>query len=266
MKNTISRRMHRVYLSLAALGLLGAVAAKATPSGNPVVEFGPQQLLVGFYFDHSGQEVFNDNTPSVFNTTGLNIGYAPWKFLQVGGFIGVAEFDVAKPQSKRHIDTVGSFNSDYRLHGGGSLKLVAPIWESLSIFGSGSGAYHEATDGLGNYKEVRELSGAAGMMWRFGRLFNVAMGAEYFLLDGEQRNNLQHGVKFANLDQYRGLLALEFFPPHSSLTSKGIPYISLSFRPTGSIGWNDRLGLQNASIAISLGFISDLSAGEGVGD
>ena len=89
-------------------------------------DFGPAQVSLAAYFDHSGQDLFEDASPSLLNSTGFSLDYGPWPFLQFGLFGGVTEFDIALSESRKGEPGAVAYNSDYTFSAGGSLKLATP--------------------------------------------------------------------------------------------------------------------------------------------
>jgi hypothetical protein len=90
----------------------------------------------------------------------------------------------------------------------------------------------------------------------------IGAGGELYILDGEQENRTESGVGFGNRDYYRGLVSFEFYPKTNPEVLKGQPFICLSFRFTGDMGWDDDLGLKNGALNVSLGWITDFLYGK----
>lgn len=248
----------------AALGLLGALAlpAAAYPPGSPMSDFGPSQISLGLFADHSGQDLFEEGAPSVLNTFGLSLDYAPWPYLALGMFGGGAELDTDVPDSRLNDPKAVGFNTGLSLYGGAAGKLATPRFgDAWRLVVHGSSAWFNAEDDFGNVK--RGILSNAGGSLQFlvrGRL-NLVLGGEFQVIPwGEQLGpnddraeafgiSEQSGV----MDYMRGLVGVEWF-----FKGKNQPFVSVAFRPTGAIGWHDHLGLRNASVSISLGAIATL--------
>ncbi len=250
MKNSIA-----AALLLPALGL-------AFPPGAPMSEFGPSQVSVSAFFDHSGQDLFTDLSPSVLNTTGLSLDYGPWSYLQFGLFAGSTEFDVALPDNRLSDTSAHAFNTDYSFSGGASMKLASPRFANgtTRMVAYGSGTYFNNEDPIGNGKQGIVYNGGLTVQYLFRNRLNLVLGGEGFAVVGEQKSAAAGGADlFANsqpdgiVDFMRGVVGVEWF-----FKGKNKPFISVAFRPTGSTGWHDDLGLRNASISVSLGAMASL--------
>jgi hypothetical protein len=248
-------------LRIAACLCLPALAS-AFPPGAPMSEFGPSQVALSLFFDHSGQELFDDGSPSVLNTAGMSLDYAPWPFLQAGVFGGATEFDVALPDSRLRDSSAHSFNTDYSASGGASLKLATPRFASgtTRLVGFGSATYFDNEDKAGNGKRGGILNAGATVQCLIGDRLNLVLGGEFYNVLGEQisarggdRPDFAISQPDGALDFGRGIVGVEWF-----FRGKNRPFISLAFRPTGSVGWHDELGLKGGSISVSLGAMATL--------
>lgn len=225
-------------------------------------EFGPAQVSLGAYFDHSGQDLFEDPSPSVLNSTGLSVDYGPWTFLQFGMFVGATEFDVALPETRLSDPDAFSYNSDYSFSAGGSLKLASPRFASNTTRGVafGSLTYLKSEDVPGNSKTGLIYNAGATLQYLFLERVNFVLGGEFYTLIGDQKRASDGRVEAFGtsnpagiVDYGRGIVGVEYF-----FKGKNRPFVSVAFRPTGSIGWHDELGLRSASISISLGAMASL--------
>lgn len=244
-----------------ALLCLPALAA-AFPPGAPMSDFGPSQVALSAYFDHSGQDLFEEGAPSVLNMTGLSLDYGPWPFVQAGLFAGAAEFDVGLPDSRLKDTSAHAFNADYAFSGGASLKAASPHFASgtTRVVGFGSAAYFDNEDGLGNGKKGLVYNAGATVQYLFAGRLNLILGGEFYAIVGEQR--AARGGKeeaFANsqpdgiVDFGRGIVGAEWY-----FKGKNRPFISVAFRPTGSLAWHDELGLRGGSVSVVLGAMATL--------
>lgn len=251
------------FAALTAL-MLPALAL-GFPPGTPMSDFGPSQVALGMFFDHSGQDLFEESAPSVLNTTGVAVEYAPWPYLALGVFGGGAEFDVDVPDSRIGDTSAIGFNTGYSLYGGASAKLATPRFVSgttrLVLYGSAG--YLNAKDDFKN--EKRGILCNAGGSFQFltlGKL-NFVLGGEFqAMLLGEQTSSLRKepepfGVSApaGAMDYLRGLVGVEYY-----FKGKNQPFLSVAFRPTGATNWHDNLGLRNASVSVVLGAIATINS------
>jgi hypothetical protein len=253
-------------MKVASAGLLLIPClALGAPPGVPMSDFGPNQVSLGLFFDHSGQDLYESSAPSMLNSTGLAVEYAPWPYLAIGGFAGGAEFDVDVPDALVNDDSAFGFNGEYSFYGGGSLKLATPRFASgtTRLVAQATGAYFNAEDENENVRKgIMTNSGLTVQALAWGRL-NLVIGAEFqALLQGEQTSPVRKdpepfGISAPGgpVDYMRGIVGVEYY-------FKGVnkPFISVAFRPTGATGWHDNLGLRNGSIAITLGAMATLPA------
>jgi hypothetical protein len=242
--------------------LLVPALGSCFPPGSPMSDFGPSQVSLGAYFDHSGQDLFEDMSPSVLNSTGLSIDYGPWTFLQFGLFAGATEFDVALPETRLSDPDAFAYNSDYTFSGGGSLKLASPRFASNTTraVAFGSITYLNSEDEPGNSKVGLIYNAGATIQYMFLDRVNFVLGGEFYTIIGEQTRASDDRVETFGtsaaagaVDYGRGIVGVEYY-----FKGKNRPFVSVAFRPTGSIGWHDDIGLRGASISISLGAMATL--------
>ncbi len=235
-------------------------APLAMPPGAPMGDFGPKQLAVSAFFDHNGLSLFEDPAMAVMNTAGMGVEYAPFRFLQIGAFAGAIETDIAVPVSRQSDTSARSFNGDYSFAGGGELKLATPrfIGDAMRFVAYGNATWFRVEDVSGNLRSGFYYQGGLSLQWSPMPRLNFILGAEYHALDGTQENTLKRQSPFGltaaeEADAGRALVGVEYTFPQ-----KNRPFISLSFRPNGNLGWDDRLGVKNASVAVAFGVITDL--------
>jgi hypothetical protein len=254
--------MKALWYRRAAAALALPALAAAFPPGAPMSEFGPSQVSLSLFFDHSGQDLFDAMYPSVMNTGGVSLDYAPWPFVQAGIFGGATEFDVALPDSRLSDTSAHSFNTDYSMSGGASLKLATPRVASgtTRLVGFGAATYYDNKDNPGNEKRGLVYNAGATIQCMIANRLNLVLGGEFYQLTGEQTSAAGGPtVDFSNsqpdgiVDLGRGIVGVEWF-----FQGKNRPFISVSFRPTGSLGWHDQLGLRGGSISVALGAMATL--------
>lgn len=236
------------------------------PPGSPMSDFGPSQVSLAAFYDYSGQDLFEDPAPSLLNSTGLSLDYGPWPFLQFGLFGGATEFDVALPESRAADTSARAFNTDYSFSAGGSLKAATPRFASgtTRAVAFGSVAYLDNQDASGNSKTGLVYNGGATIQYMLRNRVNFVLGGEYYAVYGDQAS-AQGGptVPFGTtesegiIDHLRGIVGVEYY-----FKGKNRPFISVAFRPSGSMAWHDDLGLRNASISVSLGAMATLGKGK----
>lgn len=240
--------------------LVMPVLVVALPPGAPMSEFGPKQVAVSAYFDHNGISLYEEGAPALFNVAGMGLEYAPWPFVQVGLFGGGAEFDIGVPENRLNDTTAHAFNAGYSMTGGAGLKLATPriARDQLRLVAYGNASWFSAEDGAKNLRQGFYYQAGASLQWAPVPSLNFVLGGEYHALDGEQENSTGASQPFGltqatPVDVFRGLAGIEYVFPQ-----KNRPFISLSFRPTGALGWDKKMGLQNASLCFTFGVIADL--------
>ncbi|MDB5106132.1 MAG: hypothetical protein JWP91_3821 [Fibrobacteres bacterium] len=255
MRNGMKIRTAMTALLLPGLGL-------CFPPGAPMSEFGPSQVSLAAYFDHSGQELYEDASPSVLNSTGFSLDYGPWALLQFGLFGGVTEFDVGLPDTRLKDTTAFAYNTDYSFSAGGSLKAATPRFASgtTRAVAFGSLTYLDNKDVPGNAKTGLIYNAGATIQYMFRDRINFVLGGEYYAVYGDQTSaaggaTVPFGMTEASgiIDHGRGIVGVEYY-----FKGRNRPFLSVAFRPTGNMGWHDELGLRNASISVSLGAMATL--------
>jgi hypothetical protein len=237
------------------------VVASGYPPGSPMSEFGPSQVALGVFYEHSGQDLYVDNAPSVLNGAGINLDYAPWTFLQFGVFAGGTEFDQAVAPLRLSDTSAHSFNTDYAFSGGGSAKLATPriISNTTRLVAFGAATYLNNEDKYKNVKKGLVFNAGGTFQFMLRNRLNFALGGEFYAMDGEQESSAGKGPAFGfsaptgQIDQFRGIVGVEYF-----FKGKNTPFVSVVFRPTGNMDWDEKLGLRNGSISVSLGAITTL--------
>lgn len=252
---------------LASTGVAGLLLFPALalgfPPGSPMSDFGPSQVALGLFFDHSGQDLFEDGSPSVINSNGLSVDYAPWQWFALGAFGGSAEFDVDVPDARLNDTSAYGFNTGLSFYGGGSLKLATPRFASgtTRLVAYGIAAYLNAEDENGNKKTGVMTNSGLSVQYQVRERFNIVIGGEFqALLEGEQTSSIRSepepfglAAPAGPIDYMRGLVGFEWY-----FKGKNRPFVSLAIRPTGTTNWHDHLGLRNASVSITLGAIATL--------
>jgi hypothetical protein len=223
-------------------------------------DFGPKQVAISASFDHSGLFLYDDASPSILNSVGFGAEYAPWRMIQIGVFAGAAEFDIGVPESRRDDPRAFAFNSDYGFTGGGSLKLATPRFakESLRLVVYGSAQWIQAQDGYSNERLGLYYQSGGSLQWSPISSMTLVLGGEYHTLDGTQKNGTGakqgFGLEGLTAAEYlRGLIGIEYVMPQ-----KNRPFVNISVRPTGGLGWDDKLGVQGGSISVTFGVMTDL--------
>lgn len=232
------------------------------PPGAPMSDFGPAQVSLSAYFDHSGQDLFVAPAPSLLNSTGFSLDYGPWPFVQFGLFGGATEFDIAVPDARKMDTAAFAYNSDYSFSAGGSMKLATPRFASgtTRAVAFGSLTYLDSKDVPGNARTGLIYNGGATLQYMLRNSLNFVLGGEYYAVYGDQKAASGSATEpfglseaMGIIDHMRGIVGVEYY-----FKGKNRPFVSVAFRPTGAIGWHDDLGLRNASISVSLGAMATL--------
>ncbi len=249
-------------LIIITLGML-PLAIWAVPPGAPFTDYGPAKMALGYFFDHSGQDIFADpnKTSSILNTTGAQFTFAPVRLINFGFYVGGAEFD-----HDAVVDTGFSFNSNFNTTAGVAAKLFTPRFagDKLRLFAFGNLGWFEAKDKFENIREIKEYHSGGGVQYQVFNVVNLILGMDVYWLDGDQSSaSVASGSNpFANRDLYRSLVAMEFYPATNRDLIKAQPFISVAFRGTGDVSWHDKLGIKNASVSASIGLITDFIYGK----
>lgn len=252
--------LNALLAPLAPLALPALVLA--APPGIPMSDFGPSQVSLGLFLEHSGQDLFLDRSPSILNTYGLGLEYAPWPLLSIGAFGGVAELDVDVPDERVDDDSALGFNGGLSFSGGGLLKLATPRFASgtTRFVAYGAAAWFGAEDDFSNRKQGIMTNSGLNVQYQWAGKLNVVLGGEFqAILEGAQENSRGREEPFgmsepnAQADYVRLLVGLEWY-----FKGKNKPFVSVAMRPGAYSEWHEHLGLRNASIAVTLGAIATM--------
>jgi hypothetical protein len=243
--------------------VLGTGACLATPPGSPLSELKGRQLSLGVFYDYSGQQLFQEGNPSVLHTMGaaLELGLVP--FVNVGIFGGgdLLNIDVPPGAAPSGGVTPRAFNSGFAPYGGLSAKLATPrfLQATTRFVAYGDAAFLRAKDDYNNERQGLFYNTGLTLQAEFDHRLNLVLGAEFYAIDGTQKNrgssaetpmglNAPDGL----VDYFRGVVGFEYF-----FKGPNRPFISVAFRPTGSLKYQDGIGLQGASISVTLGAITN---------
>ncbi|MBF0431848.1 MAG: hypothetical protein HQK83_11250 [Fibrobacteria bacterium] len=240
-------------------------SALAFPPAGPLTDYGPAKMAGAIFFDHSGQDIFEgaEETESILNTGGFHLSYAPFKMVQLGLYVGGAEFDHHAPANKP--DTA-YFDSEFKITGGATGKLVSPhfLYDKARVFVYGMAGYLEAKDTYQNVRQLNVYQSGIGFQFQIMKSLNAALGFEAFFIDGNQANtSVGLGENpFGINTPYRGMISLEYYPKTYRDLWENQPFFSITVRGAPGIGLDNNLGLKNASIAVSVGMITNFLYGK----
>jgi len=234
------------------------LAANAAPLSTilPVA-----RMALGGGYELGGNTISNDSVASISNRMHGFLAFAPFSFLTIGIDAGATQMDVAADTNAR--DTFGIFHGNYGFSGGAHISLGTPFFYNglfrvvclgkATIFSSANteGAVYGGKDGVG----------ALGLQFHIARFGYITAGPQVYLIQGQNKSYSGTRHKYSNINNVRGWIALDFFPP-DKLESKNKFFISLEASIGPRIAFGKQAPVQEFGFSVSLGSITKRLYGE----
>jgi hypothetical protein len=255
--------MNSAVWNLAITGMVCACAgsALALDLAEPAVVIPPARMSIGLSYHVGGYTITNDKVPAILNRIMANASFAPLTFAEIGIDLGATQMEVAGLHTTS--DTIGAFHGDYRFSGGGHLKLSTPFFfkNYMAIIGIGEVTYFSSQNGNSAEYSAIDGAGALGVQFRIPQFGFISGGAKLYLMDGNNKSYDGATHKFANVNNLRGWLAIDFVPDHKG-DVKGKPYFSAECSVAPGVKFTDSVPLEEIAFSLSVGWISPRLYGE----
>lgn len=222
----------------------------------PAKSFDAKLMSVTVYAEHSGQGLFEEkiSAKSVLNTGGLQVNMSPIEYLQMGAYLGVAEFD----HNGEKEDKSRAFNSGYTFNFGLDAKILSPKFaqEKMRLIAGLSAGYLKPRNDDDFSENLLETHIELTLNYALISMLNIGLGAEFFLLQGDYHDFPFTGNEpFGNRDYFKGILSFEFYPKRKE-DDKKTTFLNMTFKLGPDPGYDSDLGFQNVSIYLGLGVIT----------
>jgi hypothetical protein len=235
----------------------------ASNLANPLVPIPAARIGVGVSYHLDGLTITNREIPAIMNRFDVRASYAPITFINFGIGAGASQMEVVRDTSAS--DTIGVFHGKYDFSWGAHLKLSTPrVWnDRIGLIGIVQGTAFSSENEDGARYKGYDIAGAFGVLVHIPKFGYIAVGPKVYLIAkglNKSYNNSSEQV-YANINNLRGWLAVDFFPPVKQLFA-GKPYCTLEVAMSPAAGFKKRAPVQEISFSIGIGTITPRLYGE----
>jgi hypothetical protein len=242
--------------------VLGTVIGTVTASNlaNPLAPLPPARVAIGVSYHLGGHTITQRRIPALLNRFNGRATYAPFSFLSFGVDLGATRMDVAADTTAG--DTVGLFHGDYRFSAGGHLKLSSPLFrDRLGVVGiARATTFSSGNDYDALYGGI-DGNGALGLLVHIPGFGYAAAGPKLYLIRGENTSHDGTQNTYANVNNLRGWLAVDYFPRVSE-KMKNRPYLSFEIALSPEAAVDRRAPIQEFSFSLTFGTVTPRLYGE----
>ncbi len=228
----------------------------ASNLADPAVIIPPDRIAAGVSYHAGGYSITNDTVPCILNRIMANISYSPFQHVTIGISAGATQMDIAKDTTAK--DTFGLYHSGYGFSGGAHLSVGTPMYfnNSLGLVGILQGTYFSTKNDLGAMYSGLDANGGLGLQYHVSDFGYITAGSSVYMIFGKNKGYNGAEGKYSNINNVRGWLAIDYFPPQP-MGSKNLMYISLELFVSPKVKFNDsRAPLQEMGFSISIGSIT----------
>jgi len=224
---------------------------------NPAAQVGDARLAFGASYFVNGSTISNDEIPMIMNRIGARASFSPVKYFSIGVDLAAVQVSVDQYPGSLPFDTVPTFDGKYGVSYGGNLKLTTPyMFDYVALIGIANGNFFRSENKLGAYYGGKDAAGVIGLQVKVPNLGFISAGPQVYYIEGENRSYYGEKGTYSNINNLRGWIAFDYFPPVSILDEKVQPYFSVEFTMSPKINTSSRVRVQEFSVAVSLGSIS----------
>jgi uncharacterized protein (DUF2141 family) len=245
----------KITLLTAAMAIACA-SLSAANLANPTVLIPAARIGLGASYDLDGATITNNKVPAVFNRFMGRVSYAPFSFLNIGLDAGASQIDVAADTTST--DTIGLFHGGYGFSGGGHVKFGTPFFFNDLVRGIGifQGTIFSSKNDAGAVYGGEDATGALGLQFHIPAFGYVTAGSKACLIHGKNKSYLGNEGKYSNVNNVRGWLAIDYFPPMEKFSSKNLLYLSCELSVSPKVKFNARAPVQEIGFSFSVGSIT----------
>lgn len=225
---------------------------------NPASQIGEARLAFGAAYHVNGSTITNMEIPMMMNRMGGRMSYSPVKYLSIGADLAAVQISVDQYEDNSD-NMVPLFDGKYGVSFGGSINLYSPFLfnNSVAFVAIASGNFFRSENKHGAYYGGNDGAAAAGIHIRVPNFGFISAGPHLYIMNGENKSfdNEKTGA-YSNINNVRGWIAFDYFPQVSALNEKTQPYFSVEFTMSPKINTSSRVRVQEFSVAVSMGTIS----------
>lgn len=223
---------------------------------NPAAQVGDARLAFGASYYVNGSTITNMEIPMIMNRIGARASFSPVKYVSVGVDLAAVQLDVER-YSAAPYDIVPMFEGKYGFSYGGNLKLASPLlFNRVAVIGLANGNFFRSENELDAYYGGKDGAAVIGMQVKIPGFGFISAGPHFYYIEGENKG--YDGVKstYSNINNLRGWIAVDYHPHVIALNEKVQPYLSVEFSMSPKIKTSSRVRVQEFSVAVSMGTIS----------
>jgi len=252
----IGENMKKSMITVCFVILCLTAASFGANLANPAAQTGEARLAFGATYFVNGSTISNEKIPLMMNRAGARASFSPVKYVSIG--LDLSAVQISVDQFEGPYDIVPIFEGNYGLSYGGALKLTSPFLfnNSVAFIAIANGNFFRSENKLGAYYGGKDGSAVLGVQVRVPNFGFISAGPHFYYIEGENRS--YHRIKgtYSNINNLRGWIAFDYLPQVIALNEMVQPYLSLEFSMSPKINSSSRIRVQEFSVAISMGTIS----------
>lgn len=245
--------------------LFPAFTLCAANLSNPLTPIPAARLGVGISYHLGGYTITADSIPALMNRIDACITFSPLDYVNIGLDAGVTSMDVAAVYSSQ--DTLPLFHGNFGFSAGGRIKLSTPLFieEFLGGVFITRATWFSSSNKAGAMYSGIDGTAAAGLLLHIPKFGYLAAGPQVYLIDGRNRSyNSDTEQSYANLNNLRGWVALDYFPKLESISETNL-YVSVELSIGPDVRFSGPSPLEGMSVSVSLGGITKRLYGQTAG-
>lgn len=228
-------------------------AVNASNLANPTVVFPKARISIGGSYHLGGYTITNKDIAAIFNRFAVRAGYTPLSFLSFGLDLGTTQIDV----DRYGPDTMEVFHGKYGFSGGAHLKFSSPEFLNnlLRITAIVQATMFSSENKFNAHYRGYDGTGVIGIQAHIPKFGYVTAGPLLYLIHGYNKSYDGKENFYSNSNNIRGWISIDYIPRINEIVQNKF-YISLEFSASPSINYDKRIPIQEYSISISIGSIT----------
>jgi hypothetical protein len=226
---------------------------------------------VSYYI--GGADITDLEIPMMLNRVSGRISYSPIRYVNLGLDFGTVQVSVDSYSSNNWRDTISVFEGGMGWSAGGHLKLSSPyIAEYAALLAIGSVNAFRSTNKNKAYYGGTDITAATGIQLRIPNVGHLSFGPQLYYIAGKNRgardpitDERPAAGKYSPVNNLRAWIAFDYFPEDAFIMWNQKPYVSVEFTASPKIGGSRRAPIQEFSVSISVGAITQRLYGEDTG-
>ncbi|MBD3315876.1 MAG: hypothetical protein GF344_08830 [Chitinivibrionales bacterium] len=235
-------------------------SGSASNLANPLTPLPPARIGIGLSYSLGGHTITNREIPALLNRIHCRATYSPVSLINFGFDLGATQLEVASDTTTR--DTLGIFHGEYRFSVGGHLKLSTPLYRDLvgAVAIAQTTRFSSSNEHDARYEGI-DGDAALGVLFHIPGIGYAALGPKVYLIRGKNRGYDGAEGKFANVNNVRAWLAVDYFPRVGTIMENR-PYFSFEMSLSPEVAFRKRAPVQEFEFSITFGTVTPRLYGE----